>query len=168
MLIDLSKPIPGAPNFSWRELTVTTHRDYVYENRQVPVALEGAGVALAQMLQQIRSHYGRPVSVHSAYRRTGLNAAIGGSKTSQHRKFEAGDFHVIGVPLPEVFSWVVDESGIKFGQAILEGWDPDNGDASWFHLSLGYPFRPQARSGQVLTMSIKRRRAGEKAYRRIR
>ena len=166
--IDISQPIEGAPNFSWAELCATNHRDFIELNRQVPLAFQGAGIALAKMLQQVRDNFARPLIVHSGYRRDELNTIIGGSKTSQHRKFEAADFHIIGVPLAKVFAWVTDESGLSYGQAILEGWDPDNGDASWLHLSLGHPFRAAEKSGQVWTMSTKRRKAGEKAYRQIR
>lgn len=164
MYIDLQEPIPGAPNFSWRELTFTTHREWLHENRRVPVALQPAGIAIAQKLQKVRTYYGSPLLPHSVYRCDGLNTAIRGSPTSQHRKFEAGDFHVMGVPLNQVFEWIWRESKMKWGQLILEGWDPENGDASWLHMSLGHPYRAAEKSQQVGFMSIKRRREGGKAY----
>ena len=77
-----------------------------------------------------------------------MNTAVGGSKTSQHMSGQAADIVVPGVALEVVFSWIVKESGIPFGQAILEG---PGGKVSWIHVSLGEPFRPLAKSRQALT-----------------
>lgn len=148
-MIDLDQPIVGAPNFSWRELVRTSHRDYLGPNSMVPLALKGPGTALAQMLQAVRGHYVRPLVVHSGYRCEPLNRAIGGSKTSQHMAFEAADFHVSGKSLGEVWEWIVGESGIPYGQCLLEGYAA--GSASWIHLSLGEPwhhFAPGRRAGR--------------------
>lgn len=160
--IDLSEPIPSAPNFSWRELTHTTHRDMLEANRRVPAVFKPAGIALAQLAQAVRAHYERPVITHSAYRGPELNTVIGGSPRSQHMLFEAIDFHVAGVPLTTVFDWIRQESGMHWGQLILEGWAPQEGDASWIHLSLGHPYRAEERSMQVLYYSIR-----DRAYTRL-
>lgn len=105
-------------------------------------------VRVAEMLEVIRAHFGRPIAVHSGYRSPKVNAAIGGSKTSQHMRAEAADFHVDGVPLVEVFDWIRKESGIAFGQLLLEGADPKN--PTWIHLSLGAPYRDASKCGQAL------------------
>jgi hypothetical protein len=157
-LIDFTEPISGAPNFSWRELTITEHRGLIEENRRVPVAFQPAGTALAQMAQKVRDHFQSPVITHSAYRGEVLNTTIGGSKTSQHMRFEAIDFHVVGSSLRTVFDWIRKGSGIAFGQLILEGPDPAAGDASWIHLSLGHPYRAAERCGQVLFYSTRTRK----------
>lgn len=157
MIIDLSKPIPGAPNIGWHELVRTSHRVWMGRNATVPVAFEPAGVALAQMLQIIRDQFASPLIVHSGYRCLELNRAIGGALHSQHMRFEAADFHVTGFSLRDVFDWIRG-SGIAFGQLILEGYDPPKGQSSWVHLSLGYPWRAQETSGQVLTYSAKSKR----------
>jgi len=78
-----------------------------------------------------------------------LNTAIGGSKTSQHLKFEAADFYIPGVELESIFEWVHDSSDIRFGQMILEG--VSRGRPTWIHISLGAPWRSESRSGQVFT-----------------
>lgn len=52
---------------------------------------------LVTMLQKIRDHFGRAVSISSAYRTAGYNASIGGSKTSYHVKGQAADISVKGV-----------------------------------------------------------------------
>jgi zinc D-Ala-D-Ala carboxypeptidase len=107
---------------------------------------------LATMLQHIRDHFCAPVVVHSGIRSEALNEhlrAMGhpASRTSQHMLGQAADFHVHGVGLVEVFDWIRNESGLKWGQLILEG-DPPG----WIHLStVGNLERTQ----QVLTWSRK-------------
>jgi hypothetical protein len=60
---------------------------------------------------------------------------------------------VLGHELEDVFRWIVTESGIVFGQAILEGRTPV---PTWIHLSLGPPYRSAASSGQVLRFDGRR------------
>lgn len=91
-------------------------------------------VRVAEMLEVIRAHFGRPIAVHSGYRSPRVNAAIGGSKTSQHMRAEAADFHVDGVPLVEVFDWIRLHSGMKWSQMILEGASPAH--PTWIHIGL--------------------------------
>ena len=153
-IIDIHQPIVGAPHFTWDELTATSHRLYVYRNRRVPTEYKKAGEDLARMMERIRSFWNKPIFVHSAYRCLELNTAIGGSKTSQHMKFEACDFHVFGVSLLEVFQ-EIRWSDVPYGQLILEGWEPAKGDASWVHVSLGQPYRPIEKCGESLYYSIK-------------
>lgn len=147
MTIDLDSHY--ARNFSYYEMTRTSHRAYLAENREVPESLEPASRDLACLMQAIRDGRGAPVSVHSAYRCEPLNTAIRGSKNSQHVRFEACDFHVVGQDLTEVWKWIWEESGLKWGQLILEGWAV--GRPSWIHVSLGAPYREASRSQQVLT-----------------
>lgn len=153
-LIDLTRAIPGAPHFTYYELTRTEHRDYLIENRRVPKALEPAAEELGQTMETVRSWWGKPVFTHSAYRCPALNTAIGGAKHSQHMLFQAIDFHVHGVSLQTAFTRIA-SSDIPFGQLLLEGPDPANGAASWIHLSLGEPYRPRERCRQVLYFSTR-------------
>lgn len=138
-----------APNFTFGELTTTNHSSLLVKNRQEALQYITAGKALAAMLQVVRDHFKKPLIVHSAFRGPSLNAAVGGSKTSQHMKFEACDFHVDGVTLQVVFDWIRKESGLKYGQVILEGSRP--GKPTWIHLSLGEPWRDASRCRMQLT-----------------
>ena len=52
---------------------------------------------LAWYLQQIRSHFGKPVHINSAYRTTAYNKKVATSKDSQHCKGTAADIAVEGV-----------------------------------------------------------------------
>ena len=57
---------------------------------------------LVVLLQCIREHFGKPVYITSGYRTAAHNAAVGGSKSSQHLLGRAADFHVEGVPVAAV------------------------------------------------------------------
>lgn len=138
-----------APNFTWSELVRTEHRTLYEANAEESATVLPSLAAVAVMLQAVRDHFGQPLVVHSGFRGPALNAAIGGSKTSQHMRGEAADFHVSGVGLFAVFAWVRDESGLPYGQLILEGSIPDR--PTWLHLSLGEPWRPVERCRQAMT-----------------
>lgn len=58
--------------------------------------------ALVEVLQQIRSHFGRPVTLSSAYRTESHNKRVGGSAYSQHKYGTAADVVVQGVSPAEV------------------------------------------------------------------
>ena len=53
--------------------------------------------ALAQLLQQIRVHFERAVTINSAYRTETHNRAVGGSPASQHLYGLAADIVVQGI-----------------------------------------------------------------------
>jgi len=138
-----------APNFTFGELTSTGQTALLAKNRQEAGQYLDAGKALAAMLQVVRDHFKKPIIIHSGFRGPSVNAAVGGSKTSQHMKFEACDFHVEGFTLQQVFDWIRKESGLKYGQVILEGRQP--GKPTWIHLSLGEPWRDASKCLQQLT-----------------
>jgi len=138
-------------NISFEEMTLTGHRKYLEKNRVEGERLIGKLKATAQMLQRVRNNWDKPLIIHSGFRCKALNRTIGGSKLSQHCLSEAADFHIIGVEHKAVFEWIWKESGLKFGQLILEGFVADK--PSWIHLSLGSPFRSASKSGQVMTWS---------------
>ena len=52
---------------------------------------------LVIVLQCIREHFGKPLHITSGYRTARHNAAVGGSKSSQHLLGRAADFWVEGV-----------------------------------------------------------------------
>lgn len=140
-------------HFNYYEMTNTTHRTYLAKNREAYLdkSLMSACTELCEnILEPIRDHFGSPLIIHSGYRCDELNKAIGGSQNSQHRHFQAADFHIIGVDLTKVFEWIYKDNYLKFGQVILEGWAIDN--PTWIHISLGYPFRLKDKCQEVLTM----------------
>lgn len=60
---------------------------------------------LVQCLQKIRNHFGKPVHITSGYRTAEHNAAVGGSKSSQHLLGRAADFYVEGVDVATVAAY---------------------------------------------------------------
>lgn len=60
---------------------------------------------LVVLLQCIREHFGKPVHITSGYRTAAHNAAVGGSKSSQHLLGRAADFYVEGVPVAAVAAY---------------------------------------------------------------
>jgi zinc D-Ala-D-Ala carboxypeptidase len=103
-------------------------------------------VALCEcVLQPIRDHFGTSVRISSGLRVPELNAAIGGSTTSDHCKGMAADIEVPPIDNLELARWV-EGSGLAFRQLILEYYDgtPDSG---WIHVS----YDPSDNKRQVLT-----------------
>ena len=52
---------------------------------------------LVEVLQKIRQHFGRPVTINRAYRTTAHNKKVGGASNSQHLYGTAADIKVSGV-----------------------------------------------------------------------
>lgn len=104
-------------------------------NEPTPEHLENFKKLAEHVFEPIRTHFGVPIHISSGYRSKALNAAIGGSATSQHCKGEAIDIDMDGssngVTNKMVFDYI--KANIKFDQMIWEfGTDtaPD-----WVHVS---------------------------------
>lgn len=69
---------------------------------------------LVNLLQKIRSHFGKPVTITSAYRTPGRNKAVGGKAYSQHLYGKAADIKISGVA-PKVVGDYVDKLLPKSG-----------------------------------------------------
>lgn len=97
--------------------------------------LEAMKFVSSKVFDQVREHIGGPLLASSFFRSPELNAAIGGSKTSQHCKGEAididCDFYGIGTN-KEVF-WHI-KNKLDFDQLIWEFGTTYNPD--WVHVSL--------------------------------
>ena len=136
-------------HFSWAELTRTGSTELQQINRQEAEQYRAALTALATtILEPIRAKFG-PLKVNSAFRGASVNAKVGGSKTSQHLKGEAADIVAPSVTVEELHRWIVTESGLPYGQCILEKTAPAR-PYSWVHVSLGEPWRKDTLCRQAL------------------
>ena len=165
-MIQVSYVAPGtklSPHFTLAELTHTSRAALEDANAKEAAAYLSPLTALCTtLLEPVRTRFG-PVSIHSGFRGPSLNAAVGGSGTSQHCKGEAADLHCPNANLVVVYEWIV-ASGLPFGQVILEGTDHK---PTWIHLSLGPPWRDASRSGMALVYNGKDYRPFEKEKGRV-
>ena len=132
-------------HFSFEELTRTGKADLQDANRREARDYYDRLKLVAEMLEVIRAKFGA-VRVNSGFRGPAVNAAVGGSATSQHSLGEAADIVCPAVTVDELHKWIVTESGLKFGQCILE----KPGSSAWVHISLGAPYRDPKRCGESL------------------
>ena len=85
------------------------------------------------VLQPVRDHFGKVVTVSSGYRSPDLCEAIGSSKNSQHAKGQAVDFEVFGLSNAELVKWI--SENCEFDQMILEFHNLDEPNSGWVHCS---------------------------------
>lgn len=98
----------------------------------VPGQLLTNAKLMAEALEKIRAHYGKPVVVTSCYRSPELNRAVGGSASSSHCHALAADFTVAGENNAEVCLRIPEILG-EFDQVINEF----PGRGGWVHLGIG-------------------------------
>ncbi|WP_443607995.1 D-Ala-D-Ala carboxypeptidase family metallohydrolase [Alistipes putredinis] len=105
------------------------------DNTPTPEASAALDALMWNVLDPIRRIWGKPIIVNSGYRCPKLNAAVGGSATSQHMKGEAADI-TAGDPTKnkELFDMIA-QSAIPFDQLI------DEKNYRWIHVS----YRPNGR-----------------------
>ena len=75
-----------APHFRVKEFACSDGTDTVFVSPE-----------LVEVLEKLRSHFGRPVRVLSGYRTEAKNRAVGGAAYSRHKYGMAADISVEGV-----------------------------------------------------------------------
>ena len=85
------------------------------------------------ILQRVRDHFNRVVSVSRGYRSEELCLAIGSKITSQHAKGQAADFEIYGLSNGELADWI--RENLDYDQLILEYWTPESPNNGWIHCS---------------------------------
>ena len=91
-----------APDFKVRELRCRDGTDTVMVDETLTV-----------VLQCIREHFGKPVTITSGYRTAVHNAAVGGAKSSQHLLGRAADIRVQGVSV---------EDAAAYSESLMPDW----------------------------------------------
>lgn len=120
-------------NFTLKELTRSdTATRLGLDNTPDDEALENLKTLCEKVLQPVRDNFGR-VTVNSGYRSPESNAAVGGSKTSDHCKGMAADIEVDGVDNPDLAQWIMDN--LEYTQLILEFYERGKGSSGWVHVS---------------------------------
>jgi hypothetical protein len=121
-------------NFTLKELTRSdTATRLGIDNSPGPEELENLKLLCEKVLQPVRDHFGKSVTVNSGYRSPESNAAVGGSKTSDHCKGMAADIEIPGVANAELAAWIM--QNLKYTQLILEFYTPGIPDSGWVHIS---------------------------------
>jgi zinc D-Ala-D-Ala carboxypeptidase len=121
-------------NFSLGELTKSqTALRMDIDNNPTPEDLYNLHLLCDNILQPVREHFGRAVTISSGYRSEDLCVAIGSSRKSQHAKGKAADFEIFGVDNKEVAEWIRDV--LDFDQLILEFYNEDDPSSGWVHCS---------------------------------
>lgn len=131
-----------SPNFTLKEFVVSeTARRRNIDNTPNSQHIANLKLLCEKVLQPVRDHFGRPMTITSGYRSPALCLAIGSSVNSQHTKGQAADFHVSGVADIDVCKWI--RNNLTFDQLILE-FQPNG----WVHVS----FSASGNRKQVLTI----------------
>ena len=84
-----------------------------------------------EILEPVRAHFDKPITITSGYRSEALCEAIGSKKTSQHAKGQAVDFEIAGVPNIKTAYWI--QNNCDFDQLILEFYKKDDPAGGWVH-----------------------------------
>lgn len=74
-------------------------REFRCHDGSDPVFIDSA---LVELLEQLRAHFGKPVTITSAYRTPAHNVKAGGATFSQHLYGRAADIRVQGVSVEDV------------------------------------------------------------------
>ena len=121
-------------NFSLHEMVKSeTALRQGLENNPGPEEIANLKNLCVNVLQPIRDHYARGVKVNSGFRHPNVNAAVGGSRTSDHCRGMAADIEIPGVANAQVAEWI--NKNLQFTQLILEFYTPGIPDSGWVHVS---------------------------------
>jgi hypothetical protein len=121
-------------NFSLKELTKSdTATRLGIDNTPDAETIDNLKTLCDKVLQPVREHFGKSVTVNSGYRSPESNAAVGGSKTSDHCRGYAADIEIAGVANAELAQWIMDN--LDYTQLILEFYTQGIPDSGWVHVS---------------------------------
>jgi hypothetical protein len=134
-------------NFSLKELTKSDAATRLgLDNTPGEAEIESLRLLCEKVLQPVRDHFGKSVTVNSGYRSPESNAAIGGSsKTSDHMRGMAADIEIAGIANADLAQWIMDN--LDYTQLILEFYTQGIPDSGWVHVS----YDPNNLKNQELT-----------------
>jgi hypothetical protein len=121
-------------NFTLKELTKSdTATRLGLDNTPGEAEIESLRLLCEKVLQPVRDHFGKSVTVNSGFRSPETNQATGGSKTSDHCKGQAADIEIPGVANADLAQWIMDNC--DYTQLILEFYTQGIPDSGWCHVS---------------------------------
>ena len=89
------------------------------DGSEMPINIYHNMVKVANQLQILRNHLGKPIQINSAWRSEEYNASIGGVKNSQHIMGRAADIVVRDLTSTEVYNTI--EELIEKGDMLQGG-----------------------------------------------
>lgn len=124
-------------NFNLSEFTNSKTADKKkIDNTPGPSVRANIYTLVNEILQPIRSEFGKSIKVNSGFRSKDLNKVVGGSATSQHLTGSAADITTYDSndDLFRLILQMIDDGDIVVGQLI---WEFGNENyPSWIHISL--------------------------------
>lgn len=133
-------------NFSLAEMVKSeTALRHGLDNTPGEAEIENLRLLCEHVLQPLRDAYQRGIKVNSGFRAPDVNAAVGGSRTSDHCKGQAADIEIPGVANYDLASYI--SQYFYFTQLILEFYTPGVPDSGWVHVS----YDPNNLKRQVMT-----------------
>ncbi len=116
--------------FSIAEMAKSDTAERLGINNRIPKeVLPNVQNLITKVLDPLRAHYGKPITVNSGYRCPELNKAVGGSATSDHLQGRAADITGGSRAENEKLFDLIQALGLPFDQLI------DEKDFSWVHVS---------------------------------
>jgi hypothetical protein len=121
-------------NFSLNEMIKSeTALRHGLDNTPGEQEIENLRLLCQQVLQPLRDAWQRGIKVNSGFRHPNVNAAVGGSKTSDHCRGQAADIEIPGVSNYDLAKYI--EQYFDYTQLILEFYTPGIPDSGWVHVS---------------------------------
>lgn len=120
------------------------------DNTPPPEAQENLKALCEKVLEPLRVSLGKPIKINSGFRGEAINAAVGGSKTSQHSKGEAVDIECPGFDNKQLAEKII-AMKLPFDQLILENYKAPDPNSGWVHVSHK---RVGSQRGEILTATF--------------
>ena len=139
-------------HFTLKEMTksMTAQRRGI-DNTPGAGEIKSLGDLCYEVLEPLRAHFSKPVTITSGYRSEALCEAIGSKKTSQHAKGQAVDLEIFGVPNIQTAYWL--PSNVDFAHLLMDYYDKDDPAGGWVHISY---HESDSNRKQVLTLDSKK------------
>lgn len=105
-------------NFSYREFekSATAEKEGIINIIHTVQVRDSIKALVDEVLQPLRTAWGKPLAINSGYRCPELNKAVGGVATSQHVKGEAAD---VACDDPLALAQLAYDTGLPYDQMIL-------------------------------------------------